>query len=187
MASRLQYLEGELDQRRTAGGARAAGLEASSDARREGFDATSYAREASRAAFDDYRRDFDRGIEGLRGQQVGMGRLRTGFATEDEDRLGEDMNRRLAQELSRNAFMAASLDLQNTEGIGRAGTEARAGSDAALAGGLDRAQAAENERRQRRSRFLGVLAGGAGAAIGGLAGGPAGAALGARLGSQLGG
>jgi hypothetical protein len=191
---RMQQLSGELDRRRLEGGSRAATLEREVDTRRGAFDATEYARTASSAAFEDFREDYDRGISDLRGQQVAMGRMKTGFATEDEDRLGSDLNARLAREMARNSFTAAQLDQDNVRGMSADGVEARAGSDAALAGGLDREQADINERQKRKSRFLGLLGAGAGAVIGGVAGSivpglgtAVGAGLGARIGSKLGG
>jgi hypothetical protein len=185
--NRLRTLEGTLDQRRRQGEARAGELESSVDTRRESFDATDFSRRAAGAAFDDHREDLERGIGDLRGQQVGMGRLTTGFGQEDEDRYVTDLNTRLSRELARGAFTAASLDQQNIAGIQSGAESARLGADAALSGQLDRAQAEVNEKRQRRARRLSLLGAGVGAVGGFLIGGPAGAAAGARVGGQVGG
>jgi hypothetical protein len=178
---RLRLLQDRLGSRRIQGEQRAGELESEVDRRRMDFDASDAARAHAGAAFEDFQEDFSQGIADLRGQQVGMGRLDTGFATGDEDRLGEDFNRRLSREIARGAFSAASLDLSNIGGIQAAGVEARAGADAALAGDLDRTQAAVNERKRRRRGLLGTLGG----VVGGIAGtvfGPAGTAIGSRLG-----
>lgn len=186
-AARVGQLETDLAKRRTTGEERAAGLERSTDRRRQDFDATDYARQAAQASFADFEEDLGRGIETVRGQQVGMGRLKTGFADEDEDRLVQDLNARTARELARGAFTAGSLDLQNTAGI-QAGAEfAREGSDAALAGQLDRGDLALERQRAKRKGFLGKLGAVAGGVGGFFLGGPAGAAAGARIGGSLGG
>jgi hypothetical protein len=180
---RLQH---DLRRTRTAAEERAGRLEGDVDRRREEFDPREFARETAAASFEDHREGFERGIEGLRGEQVGMGRLRIGFGGEDEDRLVEDLNRRTARELARAAFTAGGMELSNIGGIQAAGSEARTRSDAALAGELDRADAAEERRRQRRSRFLGTLGTLAGGAIGAFKGGIPGAMAGARIGGSLG-
>jgi hypothetical protein len=184
---RLRMLEGQLDQRRRAGEERAGELEGRVDTRRQDFDARDFARETAQASFADFAEDHARGISDMRGSAVGMGRLRSGFADEDEQRFTQDMHGRLARELARGALHAGSLDLRNIEGMGGDATEARRGADAALAGSLDRAQAAENERQKRRRGLLGMLGAGAGALIGGSLGGPLGASVGARVGGMAGG
>jgi hypothetical protein len=181
----MQGLEGMLGRRRMAGEERAGRLETGTDVRREQFDPRSFARETAQASFQDFQEGLTRGIGDLRGQQVGMGRLTTGFGQEDEDRYVQDLNRRMAQELARGAFTAAGLEQQNISGIQSAAESARIGADEALAGQMDRAQAALNERRQRRSQRLGLLGSGLGAVGGFLVGGPAGAAAGSRIGGTI--
>lgn len=183
----LRRFTGELNRRRMEGERRAGGIERDVDTFRRDFDATEAARTTAGAMFEEFAEDHARGIRDLRGQQVGMGRLRTGFATEDEDMLTQDLNRRISREIARGAFTAASLDLQNVGAFSGEGIEARRAADGALTSQLDRAQAAENQRQQRRRSLLGLLGGGAGALIGGKLGGPAGAAVGARIGGSLGG
>lgn len=179
-------LEGRLEQTGQRARRRGRRISGQVDRRRERFDPTEGARATAQAAFEDFQEQHERGIEGLRGQQAGMGRLRTGFATEDEDRLTEDLQGRLARELARGAFTAQSQELQHMDSMAADAHRAQTRGDAALAGQLDRADRAEQERRSRRGRILGILGAGAGAAIGGLASGGAGAALGARVGGQLG-
>lgn len=139
------------------------------------FDAREYAKEAAGASFADYEEDFEKGIRDLRGQQVSMGRLRTGFATEDEDELVQDLNRRTARELARGAFTAAGLDLENQNLI-----------DERAAGLHDVLQARRNQNQKKRRGLLGFLGGAVGGVGGFLLGGPQGAVAGARAGSTLG-
>lgn len=184
--SRLGRLETRIEDRGTTGAERAAGIEQDVDAFRRGFNATDAARETARAAYADFAEDHARGIRDLRGQQVSMGRLRTGFAQEDEDELTQDFQDRLARELARGAFTAASLDLRNIEGFSGEGIEARRASDEAMTGFHDILQARRNQNQQRRRGLLGYLGGGLGAIAGGIFGGPGGAAIGARIGGGLG-
>lgn len=80
------------------------------------FDPRESTRRAARAGFREFERDLSENLERLRGRQVGMGRLDTGFAQQDEDRLVragiEDLNRELAS----NALQESSLQLRNLEG-----------------------------------------------------------------------
>jgi hypothetical protein len=180
----LRTVEQDIHRRGQEAGERARGIEEHTDDFRRDFSGSDVAREAAGAAFEDFREEHTRGIENLRGEQVSMGRLRTGFGTEDEDRLTEDFQGRLAREIARGAFTGASLDLRNIEGFAGEGTESRRASDSALAGERDVLQARENERKRRRRGILGTLGG----VVGGIAGsvlGPAGTALGSRLGSWV--
>lgn len=186
MPSRLASLEGRIDARARRGGSRAAGIERDVDDFRRDFDAREYSRDASQAAYQDFAEEHGRAIRDLRGEQVGAGRLNTGFRFEDEDQLTQDFQDRLSRDLARNAFTAARLDLENQGAFAAEGIEARRASDSALAGLRDVAQARENERRERRRGLLGFLGGAAGGIGGFLLGGPAGAAAGARIGGELG-
>jgi hypothetical protein len=87
------------------------------------FNAQDYMRQAASGAFADFLPELERSIGEMRGAQVGMGRLNTGFATEDEDRLVslgmEDLN----QKLSQMALQAGGLQLENDQGLARFGAE----------------------------------------------------------------
>lgn len=143
------------------------------------FDATTAATTASRAAYEDIYDDLAKNIERLRADQVGMGRLRTGFATEDEDELLEDANRALANAIARNALSATSMNLSASNALANYGTAARSRYLDLLAGGLDRAQMEENARKKRR--------GGIGALVGAGLGTFVFPGIGTELGAVLGG
>jgi len=83
-----------------------------------GFDPYAAYREQAQGAFNQFRRSFADQLSRLRGQQVGMGRLRTGFATADEDRLFLEMADRLNDVLAQGALQAAGLNLQRLGQMG---------------------------------------------------------------------
>lgn len=87
-------------------------------ARRE-FDPRSATREAARASFEEIQRPMREGLERIRGDQVGAGRLRTGFGFEDQDRFVRGLYEDLNRELARNALSEAGLTLRNIEGMDR--------------------------------------------------------------------
>ena len=184
--SRMDELKKEERKRLGQGGARATALETRTDEARGAYDAAAAARETAAASFADIKEEMGRGIESLRGQQVGRGRLDTGFGFEDEDRLVMDFQDRLSRDISHGAFTAAGLNLRNIEGGGREAGEARERDLSMLTGSLDREQAIINERNRRRRGRFGALAGLAGAGLGAMVGGPAGAQLGASIGSSVG-
>ena len=184
--SRMDQLKAEERRRLSGEGARAGALETRTDEARGAFDAAAAARETAAASFADIKEEMGRGIESLRGHQVGRGRLDTGFGFEDEDRLVMDFQDRLSRDISHGAFQAASLDLRNIEGGGREASEARERNLALLTGATDREQARINEKKRRRRERWGALAGLAGSALGFAGGGPAGAEAGGKIGSSIG-
>jgi hypothetical protein len=138
---------------------------------------------STEAAYGAIREQLDEDIARFRGQQVGAGRLDTGFRFEGEDLLVRDAFDRLNRELARNALTTENLRMRATESLGAFGERTTGRYLDLLTGGLDRAaaeEAAEEERRRRRRSGIGGLLG---AGVGFLAGGPMGAAVGARLGS----
>lgn len=181
--NRLQQSERELAQRGDRSQSRARRLRSGVDEARSGFDARDYARDVARSTFADFREDLGRGVEELRGSQVGRGRIKTGYGFEDEDRLVEDFQDRLSRDIASQAFTAAGLNLRNLEGRSRESSEATRRSDDILVGVLDREQAKKNAREREKRNRLDLLLGGVGAGAGFLLGGPGGAALGGRLGS----
>ena len=125
-------------------------------------------------------------IGDMRGDQVSMGRLDTGFATEDEDRLWkyglQDLNRTLAA----NSLQAEGMYMQHKTGMGAYGMENTGRYLDMLAGERDRELLQKQIDAKNKSSWLGALGTLGGAAIGFFAGGPPGAAAGANIGSQMG-
>jgi hypothetical protein len=151
------------------------------------FDPYAAAERSARGMFDTFREDLGQDIGDLRGQQVGMGRLDTGFATEDEDRLITGGIRNLNNEIAGRSMQAAGMDWQRIQGIGGAAMHYGDNYLDLVSGGLDRYTAEENAKRSRKKGIFGAIGTGLGA-IGGFAlGGPAGAAAGARIGGSMGG
>lgn len=128
----------------------------------ESFDARDYAGQAAQGIFDQFMPKLQESIGDLRGQQVGMGRLNTGFATEDEDRLVrgglEDLNHQIAG-LSMDA---ARLDQQNTQDLGNMGLEYGNRYMDQISGQYDRRVAEDNAKKKQGGgfgKFLGGVAG----------------------------
>lgn len=152
-------------------------------------------RESSQAAFDTFKEQFSDNLSDLRGQQVGQGRLNTGFRFDDEDRLFKGMGENLNRTISDRALDAERLVQNQT--AQRAGMAQWAGDRATAGVGGEyhtlRGQRMQDERdgRERRdSRRRGrwnTLLGLGGAAIGFGLGGPGGAAAGFNIGSRAGG
>lgn len=181
LRSRLRYA---IDER----GRRADQAEDEYYGRATGYDPYAAAERASGAAIDDLVERYGETFASFRGEEVGAGRSRTGFAREDEDRLLRD---RLATPIGRviaqNSLQASGLDLQNLQGIGRYGTEAREQELDLMSGELDRQQAERNARNERRRRLLAALGMASGAAVGTFLLPGIGTGLGAQLGGTLGG
>lgn len=116
--------------------------------RAEGFDAREYAGQAAQGMFDQFMPKLQESIGDMRGQQVGMGRLNTGFATEDEDRLVrgglEDLNHQVAG----LSMQAAGMDQRNTEGLGQMGLEMGNRYMDQVSGALDRKTAQQNAKKK---------------------------------------
>lgn len=142
------------------------------------------------AAQNQTRERFSRDLERLRGSQVSMGRLRTGFATEDEDRLWIESQRDLQNLIGSAALQTSGMELDR---LGLLGTHADRMSEramAARAGELyslrdQRAQDTRDKRQFWGNILSGVITAG-GAVAGGLLGGPGGAVAGASAGRAIG-
>lgn len=185
MASRLKKLRQQEARQLASGEVRAGGLETRADEARATFDAAAAAREVAKAQFKDFQEELGKGIESLRGHQVGRGRLDTGFGMEDEDRLVMDFQDRLSRDVAKGAFTAASLNLRNIEGETGAAESARDRNLDLLTGATDRAQAIENDKQRRKRGRFGLLGGAIGGVGGFFLGGPAGAMAGAKAGSAI--
>lgn len=107
-------------------------------------------------------KQLDEAMKNLRGSQVAMGRLNTGFATADEDRLVAEGRDQLTNALLANAMNAAQLDLSHMGMLGNYAAQQQQQYYDLLAGGLDRQTAAANARRQSRDSILGAALGLAG-------------------------
>lgn len=143
-----------------------------------------YAQNYADAMYSSLERRYLEGAADLRGSQVGMGRTRTGFGFEDEDRYYRDaFAEPLAESIGKQAGLFAGYDLTNI--TNRAGSQDRYGD--ALASAYDLELARENADRKKKGGLLGA----AGSIIGGVGGfflgGPAGAYIGAQAGGALGG
>jgi hypothetical protein len=133
--------------------------------------------ESTKAVFDTFHRDLGRNVRGLRASQVGMGRLDTGFATGDEDRLIEGSAEGLHREIAGRGLQAEGLNLDR---LGILGAHANAYSDRALEARGGEYQTIRQQRlaeqAQKRSG-LGQLLGAGISAVGTIAGGPIGGAI----------
>lgn len=146
-----------------------------------GFDANRAVRDAAIGGFNAFRKQLGRDLHALRGRQVGMGRLNTGFATQDEDRLIEGGLNDLNNMILQNALGAASLDLRNLQGLGAYGANQSNVYLDALAG-LNMTRRAQQLQNQASKRgFLGGLLGAGIGALGTALGGPLGGVLGRAL------
>lgn len=137
------------------------------------------------AAYRGFERNLGRRMETLRGEQVGMGRLETGFATEDEDYLITDLAERYQDNLSRQALGASALELRNIEGVGAYGAERSNTYLDLLSGQLDRETAEKNAKKRLLGSVFGSVLGAAGTVAGAAIGGPPGAAIGNRAGRSF--
>jgi hypothetical protein len=179
---------GALEKKYMAGvdtsGAAAATAGAGYMAGAQGFDAQSGANMAAMGQFQTFLPQLKRAIAEMRGEQVGMGRLKTGYGNEDEDYLvGQSLNNLNAQ-VAQRAMQAQGMNLQNIQGMGQYASEQQGQHFDLISGGLDRAVAEENERRKRRAGLWGGLAKIAGGVAGSVLG-PVGSALGAKLAGSL--
>ncbi len=123
------------------------------------FDPTAALDRYAGAAGARFRREAGESIDKVRGQQVGMGRLDTGFATQDEDRILTELGTRQQEDLDSRALDATNLELRNIEGVGGYGERTRGTYLDMLSGGLDRETAEANAKRQMISSILGSVLG----------------------------
>ena len=149
-----------------------------------------------RSAHDQFRERFDRDLTTLRSTQTGMGRLNTGFATKDEDRLFTDLGSDLNRQIGSFALQTSGQEL---DALGLLGSHADRVSDRAMSarGGeyhTLRAQRLQEdrERRERKGGLLqslltvggGLLGSIFAPGIGTAAGAAAGRSAGRRMGGQ---
>jgi len=142
------------------------------------------------AAENQTRERFARDLESLRGSQAAAGRLRTGFATEDEDRLLRASRMDLQNLIGSAALQTSGMELDRLGLLGSYGDRLSERAMAARAGELyslrdQRAQDTSDRRSFWGNIISGVLTAG-GAVAGGLLGGPGGAMAGASAGRAVG-
>lgn len=151
-----------------------------------GFDPYASYREATQGAFGDFRRQFTDQLRALRGQQVGMGRINTGFATADEDRLFTELGSRLLDTLSQGAMQAGQQRLQQLGQMGDYASQQRGlAMEGAFGDWATRYQQRAADQASKRSMWGNIIGAGLGL-VGTALGGPIGSALGGWVGNKLG-
>jgi len=109
-------------------------------------------------------------LRDLGGASVGAGRLDSGFFDEDQ---GAVINRGMesfGSALAQQSMNATGMEQRNIEGIGATGEARGTRYLDLLAGGMDRAQAEENARRQRQADMWGSIMQAGGQVAGAYAG-----------------
>lgn len=120
----------------------------------------------------------------LRGSQVGMGRLDTGFGVGDEDRLFRRLANDSQQMVNQSALAANAQQLSHLGMLGQLGINMAGNAMDARVGELHRRQDTQRmDRRDRNAGWASLLSGALGGA-GTLIGGPVGGFLG-KLGGGL--
>jgi hypothetical protein len=110
-------------------------------------------------------------LRDLGGASVGAGRLDSGFFDEDQ---GAVINRGMesfGSALAQQSMNATGMEQRNIEGIGATGEARGTRYLDLLAGGMDRAQAEINARRQRQADMWGSIMQAGGQVAGAYAGG----------------
>lgn len=134
-------------------------------------------------AQNNFRERFGEDVANMRGQQVGMGRLNTGFATADEDRLFRGHRRDMDNTIANSAMQLNQQEQGRLNSMGQAGFGAAQEAMSAEIGNYQTIQQArlQQEAERRRARG-GLLSAGLGIA-GSFLGGPAGGAIASGIGN----
>lgn len=148
------------------------------------FDAQDAVGTAARGHFEQFQEDLARGLRDFRGQQVGQGRLDSGFRFEDEDDIWRQGLSDLGRTLAQNSLAAESLNLRNNEGLGAFGERTTGRFLDVLAGQRDSELMEEELRRRDRERRRSGLFGFAGR-VGGALLGPTGSVVGGKIGDAV--
>ncbi len=153
------------------------------------FDPTAAFRQRVNAAHGQFKDRFTQDLARLRGSQVGMGRLNTGFAVGDEDRLFRTLGNDAQQQIGQAALQTSGQQLSHLGMLGQLGSglsgqamDARAGEYHRL---QDQRRLDEQESKRGWGSLLSGILGGAGAIAGFPLGGPAGATIGSKLYGKL--
>ena len=136
---------------------------------RKGFD------EYVTGAHNRFRREFKQDVGDLRGQQVGMGRLDTGFATGDENRLFESSAARMQEGIASRAVQVQGQELDRLNMVGSMGSAYDERALAAVGGEYQtiRQQRLQDEANKRRGwgNVISATLGAAGTVLAGPIGG----------------
>lgn len=185
---RLPRLTQSFDQmlgetERLGSAARTTGIEGQLD-----FDARDAVTDFGQGFVDEAREGLSQDFEGLVGESVGSGRLRTGFFQRDAGRLFQDFNRRVANAIAMQSMQAAGLNLQNLQGLSSTGLDMLSQQTDILAGAFDRATAEKNAEGGGfwKKAIGGALGFAAGSVLPGI-GNKIGAALGSKIAGSIGG
>lgn len=148
------------------------------------FDAGKNLNDWATGAWNQTSRRLADSLGSLRGSQVGMGRINTGFATRDEDRLVRDTTNDFQDKLLMQSMGAAQLQASSNAQLGSYGAQMAGLHMDAVSGGADRATDEVNRRRQRKSGLAGALGTAIGAGVGSFVPG-VGTAVGAGIGGNV--
>lgn len=137
--------------------------------------------ETAGGLFDQFERGVGRKISNLRGSMVGSGRLEGGYGELDEAETVYDARADLNSKIAGLSLDAEGMSMANTNAIGQFGQNQTGQYLDLLTGGMDRAMAEREGKRNRKASLWGSLAGLAGM----VAGGPIGGAIGGWAGKKL--
>lgn len=130
------------------------------------FDPAEAVATSTRGAFNGIRRDIDVMVERLRGEQVGMGRLKSGYGTDDEDHVVTGQLDRLNDIIASNSLAATRMKMENFSNLGAFGANQVDRGIQQQVSGEEARLSEENARRAERS----AKRSGFGAALGTIAG-----------------
>jgi len=140
---------------RQGGAAREAGLAGALE-----FDPSEAVSRFGSGFLDEAREGLGEDFQGLVGESVGRGRLRTGFFQRDAGRLFQDFNRRVSNAIAQSSLQASGQQLANIQGLQGFGGDLLSQQTDLLGGALDRATAEENAQGGNfLSRALGFAGG----------------------------
>ena len=148
------------------------------------FDPAQAFRQSVEGAHSQFGDRLKESLARLRGSQVGMGRLDTGFAVGDEDRLVRQLGNDAQNQINSAALATNAQKLSHLGMLGQIGTNLGVNAMDARVGELHRQQdTARMDQRDKRAGWASLLSGALGGA-GTLIGGPVGGFLG-KLGGGL--
>lgn len=130
------------------------GLEDQAIAQAQAFDPYASVKQSAQGAFGSLKEQLAKQIAELRGQQTGMGRLSTGFATEDEDEAVAGMGDRLNNQIMQSSMQAAGMQQQNNQMLLNAGTQRKDRYLDLLAGQRDADIGSANAKRSSRDSLI---------------------------------
>lgn len=129
------------------------------------FDPYQSIRTAAGGLFDEFERGVGQGIQDVRGNLVGAGRLGGGYGDLDESAYVFDARRDLNNKLAGLAVQGAQMEAENFRDIGSYGERTSGRALDLMTGERDRSTAIWNAQNQRKAQLAGILAKLAGQAI----------------------